>query len=296
MNSKNKTFSHDIKYEILSSIKNEKETKAFSFGFLLSSYKLIDSQMVLKINDDFILDKVTKFFKKSNISYEKWKNSKTMISVNNSFLSNIYNEQNVYNPDFINEFQNYFTSFFAGVFVASGNVSGLHTTSYHLDISTKNVDFASHIQDKLNQYQFGFKILQRKDKYFLYIKKLDNILEFLAAIGAQKAWLKMQDMKIQRDLENVVNRINNIDMSNLQKIAKSSLKHIQNINYIFKNNLEDNFTENELVFFRLKLENQGFSLSDLSKILEVEHNIFITKGGLGHWLKKLEKIVKEHQK
>ncbi|UWV78053.1 hypothetical protein NWE59_03740 [Mycoplasmopsis felis] len=48
--------------------------------------------------------------------------------------------------------------------------------------------------------------------------------------------------------------MNNIDISNLQKIANSSIKYIENINYILGNNYSNEFTENQLVMFRIKLE------------------------------------------
>ncbi|WAM03177.1 hypothetical protein ONA22_05415 [Mycoplasmopsis cynos] len=93
-----------------------------------------------------------------------------------------------------------------------------------------------------------------------------------------------------------MNRINNIDFSNLQKIANSSIKHIDNINYIFENNLMDYFNDDQLMFFRLKIENPWLSLNDLVRMQIQQSNTIVSKSGANHWLRKLDKIVKEHKK
>ncbi|UWW00821.1 DNA-binding protein WhiA [Mycoplasmopsis felis] len=166
-------------------------------------------------------------------------------------------------------------------------VSHKNSTSYHLEIKTNYKEHTEQIIEKLNEYDFDFHLLKRKEKYYAYIKKLDNLLDFLSTISAKKSWFILQNIKINRDLENTSNRMNNIDISNLQKIANSSIKYIENINYILGNNYSNEFTENQLVVFRIKLENPWISLEDLSKRLEVEHNIIISKSGLNHWFRKL---------
>ncbi|MCU9939681.1 hypothetical protein NW739_02705 [Mycoplasmopsis felis] len=72
---------------------------------------------------------------------------------------------------------------------------------------------------------------------------------------------------------------------------QTAQSNIENINYILGNNYSNEFTENQLVMFRIKLENPWISLEDLSKRLEVEHNIIISKSGLNHWFRKLNLFV-----
>ncbi|UWV77110.1 DNA-binding protein WhiA [Mycoplasmopsis cynos] len=190
----------------------------------------------------------------------------------------------------------YLTFFFAGVFLGSGSISNKESTSYHLEISSLSQEKSYLIQKKLNSYEFSFHIIKKQQRYVLYIKKIDELLDFLSAIGAKKSWFELQNLKIVRDKENVLNRINNIDFSNLQKIANSSIKHIDNINYIFENNLMDYFNDDQLMFFRLKIENPWLSLNDLVRMQIQQSNTVVSKSGANHWLRKLDKIVKEHKK
>ncbi|TNK95164.1 DNA-binding protein WhiA, partial [Mycoplasmopsis pullorum] len=119
--------------------------------------------------------------------------------------------------------------------------------------------------------------------------------DFLAAIGAKKSYFELQDIKINRDLDNSINRINNIDFSNLTKSVKSSLNYSKMINFVLENNIEHLFSAEQLIFFDLKLNYPESSLQDLSLILSENHNIFISKSGLNHWLIKLKQVYKMYK-
>ncbi|WP_036453107.1 DNA-binding protein WhiA [Mycoplasma buteonis] len=281
MQANKSSFSWEIKKEIINNTTTKNEITAFLNGLIYSNAIYSENGYTLQIKNQYILDKLFTKLDKIQVSYTKSKTAKTkfFISKNNFKLKAEIN------------FQDYLTFFFAGVFCGSGNISSRSSTSYHLEISSHYYENIIKIMNKLNLYEFNFQYFQRNSKHIIYVKKQDKLLDFLSAIGAKKSWFNLQNWRIQKDFENVSNRINNIDISNIQKIAKSSLKHIKNITYLFEHNLESCFSENELVFFNLKLENKWSSLSELSEILSIQHNIVISKSGLNHWLRKLNTIV-----
>ncbi|WP_426461431.1 DNA-binding protein WhiA [Mycoplasma hafezii] len=280
------TFSWEIKREILNNTSTKNEINAFINGLIYSNALYLDDTYELQIKNPYILDKIYNKLTKAHIPFEIEKRAKTKFKI----LKKDFKLSN--NLDY----KDYLTFFFAGVFCGSGNISSKVSTSYHLEISSHYQNNILQIMNKLNEYDFNFQYFQRNNKHIIYVKKQEKVLDFLSAIGAKKAWFKLQNWRIQKDFENVSNRINNIDISNIQKIAKSSLKHIENINYVFEHNLEGYFDENQLVFFNLKIENKWASMSELSEMLEIEHNITISKSGLNHWLRKLNTVVEEHKK
>ncbi|EIE41265.1 hypothetical protein MCANUFG1_02920 [Mycoplasmopsis canis UFG1] len=284
-NQKNLSFSSKIKKEVIINAKKEQENYFFLKGVIFANSQEDDDYYILNIKNDYIKGKILAKLEKNKISFvtrPEWKH-KILIDKNNF----------VFDDDF--DYKEYLTFFFSGVFVGSGSISGKDSTSYHLEISTLSEEKSNLIKEKLNSYDFNFNILRKQKRFVLYIKKVDELLDFLSAIGAKKAWFELQNLKIHRDKDNVLNRINNIDFSNLQKIADSSIKHINNINFVFENNLENLFTEDQLVFFRLKIENPWFSLNDLVNEQSKETNKIITKSGANHWLRKLDKIVLEYK-
>ncbi|MHA3795957.1 DNA-binding protein WhiA [Mycoplasma sp. Z463D] len=280
------SFSFEVKKEVINSISKKQEIISFINGFIFCSGELDkNNNYILSIKNEYLIDKLVRKLEKINMPFEKSKHTKTKIVIINNPMVH---------PDL--EYKDYLTYFFAGVFCGGGSISGKNSTSYHLEISSHNRGNLELIQTKLNEYEFNFNFLERGNKYIIYNKNKDKLIDFLAAINAKNSWYDLQNLIIKRDFENVTNRINNIDLSNINKIAQSTIKHIDNINYIFEHNLEDQFDENQLVAFRIKAENKWISLTELSYLLEHQHNIYISKSGLNHWFRKLNNIVESEKK
>lgn len=270
---KNLSFAQEIKLEIINNQKLPKNIKSFIKGFIFSGSKIFDDSYVCIVRNKIYLEKIVNLLKIIKVDFDL---NNTKLIINKKY--------------FKNDSINYPSSFFAGVFFSTGSCFNKNSTSYHLEFSCNYESNMDILVDKLNSYDFNFHVLKRNNKFTAYIKKIDKISEFLLAIEAKKAYFSLQDVKIERDLENTINRVNNIDFSNLTKVAKSSISHIKMINFVFENNLEKYFNQNQLVFFNIKLQHPELSLQNICEILEKEYNIFITKGGLNHWINKLKMV------
>ncbi|WP_406615303.1 DNA-binding protein WhiA [Mycoplasmopsis hyopharyngis] len=283
MNTKNKlNFAKQIKFEVLKNVKTLAQTNEFLKGFVYSAGLIENEKIFINIKSKEIKDKVLSFFKKINLNVEKeYKNKQKFLVINKSSFN-------------LNEKVNDYSIFFAGVFCGGGNIQDLNTTNYHLSLRSYNKQFIDFILNKLNKYSnFNFKLIQIQKKYVIYLSKQESISDFLKAIEAVSAYFVFVENKIQRDLENNVNRINNIDICNLNKIALSGQKHLSNIEYLFENNLDSNFNEIQKMFFEQKREQPYESLKNLRQIIKQSKNIDITKSTMNNWLIKLRKIVEK---
>ncbi|KKB27080.1 Cytoplasmic hypothetical protein [Mycoplasmopsis meleagridis] len=272
-------FSLEIKYEIIKKQKNNEQIINFLNGFIVGKANFdLNQNILLIIKDNYIKEKIIAFLKQLKYEYIVEANNLVIKSYNSVLQKNITK----------------LSSFFAGIFCASGTISNLTKTSYHLSLSSPNEIFIDDIKEKLNSYSFGFNKYHYQKKYYLYIKKQEKIADFLKAIEAIDSFFKFEDNIIQRDYENNNNRLNNIDYSNIEKIAKAHNEYLQNIEFIEKNKLQYHFNERELIFFKLIKENYGDSLNAYVEAL-AEKGIIITKGGLNHWIIKLRKVVKSYK-
>ena len=87
-------------------------------------------------------------------------------------------------------------SFFAGAFLAGGSVNSPQSTSYHLEISCKEEGFARFLLKQLLRYPphpFHVKLLWRRKKYVVYLKRSDEISDFLILLGAKVNCLQFED-------------------------------------------------------------------------------------------------------
>lgn len=162
----------------------------------------------------------------------------------------------------------------------------------HLEILFKNKKKAGELQKILEKYGFNFKVISRNNNYILYSKDGEEISKFLAFIGANKAVLKYEEIRVLKETRNNINRVINCENANLDKIIKTSVEQIEAINYLIKtgklNALDDNLQEIAMA----RKNNPSLSLEALGKILRTP----IGKSGVNYRLKKIIKIAEEQKK
>ncbi|QXM06471.1 DNA-binding protein WhiA [Crassaminicella indica] len=179
-------------------------------------------------------------------------------------------------------------SYLRGAFLGAGSVSDPEKT-YHLEFVTSSEEHSEGLKALINTFELGAKIVQRKNSYVVYLKEGDKIVDLLNIIGAHLALLKLENIRIVKQVRNNVNRIVNCETANLSKIVNASLRQIENIEYIQKTVgfkvLPDNLRE----IAELRLNYKEASLKELGQML----NPPVGKSGVNHRLRKIEKIAEK---
>ena len=179
-------------------------------------------------------------------------------------------------------------AYIRGVFLACGSVNDPKTSQYHMEFSFDNEEYANFINDILDSYNLNSKILKRDSRYIVYIKESEKITDFLRIIKATNALLYYENIRIYRNRNNKINRINNCEQANVDKIIQSAKNQVDDINYIIKKDayqlLDDKVKE--VADYRLKYPEE--SLTELSRIMTMETGTSITKSGLHHRFNKIK--------
>ncbi|WP_033179022.1 DNA-binding protein WhiA [[Mycoplasma] anseris] len=271
-----KSFSQSIKQEIITKPRVQKNSNIELLNGIFATAFFIDDYYLLTINTKETLEFIINLLNKYNLVFQMPR--KNQVLIHSKYLSKDIKKQGNY---------------FAGVFLSGGSISDVHSTSYHLELKLFNEQKALEIRDILNKYDFNFKLMQRNNAFFLYIKKVEAICDFLKAIEALESYLEFEETKIERDFKNNINRLTNFDIYNQQRIANSNQLFLNNWNKIKQTHHEDLFSENELLFFNLKEENLDSSLNELVILLNEKHKIKKAKSTLNNYLLKLSRIVKK---
>lgn len=219
------TFTQEVKQEILSIKHNFQDFVSFLSGIIYSSAKnvLDDNHLTydIHINKLTISSLIKQKLDKFNISYQKDLKNKNWIIIDKKDFS-------------INLNHCFSKTFLAGVFVGTGTISKLDSHSYHLEIKFSQEEISSKVQKNLAKHTLFFLELKRNKNVILYLKKSEQILDFLGFIGAIKSFKKLIDIKIQRDYESNANRLTNLDISNARRSGIASEKHNKNYEFIKK--------------------------------------------------------------
>ena len=130
----------------------------------------------------------------------------------------------------------------------------------------------------------------------IYIKEAEKISDFLKILGANKAVLYYEDVRIYRDQKNKTNRLNNCEQANIDKIIQTASEQLNQIKIIEENDglmLLDDRTR-ETLEYRKKYPEA--SLKELAEIITLETNKSITKSGLNHRLRKIKELSEKMKK
>ena len=152
------------------------------------------------------------------------------------------------------------------------------------------------VQKLLNMFDLNAKILNREKGYMIYIKEAEKISDFIKILGATKAVLYYENVRVYRDKKNSTNRLNNMEQANMDKIIETANSQLKDIEIIEENDglmlLDEKVTE--ALKYRKKYPEA--SLKELAEIISLETNKSITKSGLNHRLKKISDLADSFRK
>jgi DNA-binding protein WhiA len=197
-------------------------------------------------------------------------------------------------PDIIHNIEKSITNscckraYLRGAFLAGGSISDPEKT-YHIELTSRFSSLARKLKEMINSYNLNAKIIKRKGYYVVYLKEGDHIVDFLNIIGAHSALLKMENIRILKDMRNNVNRIVNCETANLEKTVYASVRQIRNIEYIRDYLGLDKLPKNLREIAELRMKYRDASLKELGEMLDPP----LGKSGVNHRLRKLEKIAKD---
>ncbi len=296
------TFSEKIKQEVCQAKYSNEAQKAILYGFIVNdiTIKLTNNGQTWEFKSQFSfiirfisslfsdLYSVNKEIKYSNIKKINKKRD-YVLSVNGNFEQIINDLGLNRKPIDVIKTEPQTRGFLVGAFLSGGSVSSIGDHNYHLELRSNNVQYLLFIQTILNKFGLSIALLQRRNSYFLYIKRSYDISDFLKLIGANNAMLEFEDQKISRDMLTQIHRLNNLDISNIKKSSTAGSKQIAKINQIINTEFYNKQNKKFKLFCQIRLKNPNASLSEIADIFLKEYSIKIQRTSINHYVNKLMK-------
>lgn len=201
-----------------------------------------------------------------------------------SFLEGKISKEVVYDDDTI-------AGYLAGVFLSTGSVNSPETSNYHLEMSLKNENYAKwllHLFPKYSHTNISPKMISRRDKYVIYIKKSDQIADFLLLIGAVSACMDFENIRIDRDFVNNANRLTNLDTANMSKTVASGKRQQEEIKFLIdKYGLENLGNQKVQLVIKYRMEMMSRPLEEIASLVSMDLNTHVSKSNINHIFRKL---------
>lgn len=177
-------------------------------------------------------------------------------------------------------------AYLRGAFLAGGSVNHPET-SYHLEIASLYEEHTLSLCDIMNSFSLHAKMLERKKGYIVYLKEAEKITDFLNIIGAHRALLFFEDIRIMKDMRNSVNRLVNCDTANLNKTVGAAMRQVENIRFIEREVGLDVLPDKLREVAELRVKHQDMTLRELGEAVQGKP---ISKSGMNHRLRKIDEL------
>ena len=180
-------------------------------------------------------------------------------------------------------------AFLRGAFLAGGSVSDPEK-GYHLELNTTHAGVARQCYAlMLEALSFAPGLVRRGGGNVLYFKQSDNISDFLTWLGAPVAAMAIMEARLEKELNNKVNRRCNCDDANISKVVKAAQEQIAAIRILQQRKLLKHLPKKLSDAAYARLQNPEASLTELAAMMDPP----ITKPAMNQRLKKLVSLSKE---
>ena len=180
-------------------------------------------------------------------------------------------------------------AFLRGAFLAGGSVTD-PAKGYHMELATTHQSVAregfSLIEESLG---FAPKSASRGGGQVLYLKQSDLISDYLTFLGAPVAAMGIMEAKLEKELNNKVNRRCNCDDANTSKVVEASQEQLAAIKQLREKGIFEQLPLKLQQAATARENNPELSLTELALLMEPP----ITKPAMNHRLKKLVAMAQE---
>lgn len=181
------------------------------------------------------------------------------------------------------------TAFLRGAFLAGGSVTD-PSKGYHMEITTTHQSVAREtytlMEEVLGVYP---KTAARGGGQVLYFKQSDMICDCLTYLGAPVAAMGIMEAKLEKELNNKVNRRCNCDDANTSKVVEAAQEQLAAIRLLYEMGVLEHLPRKLQAAAKARQENPESSLMELAAMMDPP----ISKPAMNSRMKKLLQIAKE---
>lgn len=176
-------------------------------------------------------------------------------------------------------------AFLRGAFLSIGSISDPQK-SYHLEFVCTDEDKARQLQRVIQGFDIDAKIIIRKKYYVVYLKEGESIVDILNICEAHVSLMKLENMRILKEMRNSINRKVNCETANITKTVNASTRQVEDIEYIRDHYGFSKLSDNLREMAEIRLEHPDAPLKELGGYLDPP----VGKSGVNHRLRKLSEL------
>ena len=180
-------------------------------------------------------------------------------------------------------------SFLRGAYLAGGSVTD-PGKGYHMELATTHQCVARETELLIREVMdFAPKTALRGGAQVLYFKQSEQISDLLTRLGAPVAAMGIMEARLEKELNNKVNRRCNCDDANTSKVVEAAQEQLGVIRTLREKGILEGLPEKLKQAALAREQNPSASLTELAAMMEPP----ITKPAMNNRMKKLAALAKE---
>ena len=179
-------------------------------------------------------------------------------------------------------------AFIRGAFMAAGSISNPNK-AYHFEIVCRRMEQALQLQEIMGYFDMEAKIVERKERFVLYLKEGAQIVDMLNVMEASVSLMNLENVRILKEMRNSVNRRVNCETANINKTVSAAVRQIEDIRKIRDTVGFGSLPYQLAEIAQARLDHPDATLKELGAGLHPP----VGKSGVNHRLRKLAEIAAE---
>lgn len=190
--------------------------------------------------------------------------------------------------DILSSSEEFRRNFLKGAYIACGYCSDPRK-SYRIELHIRNSNAVSLVVWMLHGNDIEPSVTVRGDVSVIRFRSGDSVSTFFALIGASKAFLDFESIRVDKEIQGRVNRAVNCDSGNARRQADAGARRTALFTKLLASEVSASIPKELLKAAQVHIDNPGLSISELGALMDPP----IGKSGMNHRLKKLEEIASE---
>ncbi len=178
-------------------------------------------------------------------------------------------------------------AFLRGFFLGAGVCPDPGRGAYGLELICLDEHRAQRVTELIHEYGLLPKRVLRGERWLVYLRGGDEVTGFLALIGANAAVLQFENVRVEKETRNYVNRTTNCDNANLDKQVEAGLKQLTAIECIERSMPLGELPASLYEAAILRREDPNATIAELAD------KAGIRKSGMNHRLQRLLALAEE---
>ena len=170
-----------------------------------------------------------------------------------------------------------------GLFLGCGSVNA-PSSRYHLEFVAPTESWAAAIGDLAEDAGARMGVMERSGQHVAYIKEGDGIVHLLSLMGASRAVMDFENVRVVRDVSGKVNRRLNFETANIGKTIGSGLRQAAAIERLDSSGRLDRLPPALREMARWRAGHPELNLGELARRMK------LSKSAVNHRLRRLQEV------